>query len=181
MNSCQREVRTTQCCCRLVIVQNDLQQAVRRAMKPTFLAVFPLSLFCFLSLFLFRFCCCFVLSLFRCLFVCSLSLQAHRPVAVVVGHSLIQLNFQEGDRTDTWLGGLFVPSTKKQDLYSVQVSNTSRSFLSHPLSRTNLKKVLSRKTRQVYVIYPFPRQLKLGETLETFSVILLLLLFFCLS
>ena len=35
---------------------------------------------------------------------------------------------------------------------------------------TNLKKVLSRKTRQVYFIYPFPRRLKLGKSLETYYV-----------
>ena len=35
---------------------------------------------------------------------------------------------------------------------------------------TNLKKVLSWKTRQVYFIYPFPRLLKLEESLETCSV-----------
>ena len=35
---------------------------------------------------------------------------------------------------------------------------------------TNLKKVLSRKTRQVYFIYPFPHRLKLGKSLETCSV-----------
>ena len=114
MNSCQIEVRTTQCCCRLVIIENDLQRAIRHAMKPTFLAVFPLSLFCFLSLFLFRSCCCFVSSLFCFLFVCSLSLQARPPVAAVAGHSLVQLNPQEGDRTDTWLGSLFVPSTRNK-------------------------------------------------------------------
>ena len=32
---------------------------------------------------------------------------------------------------------------------------------------TNLKKVLSWKLRQVYFIHPFPRRLKLGESLET--------------
>ena len=32
---------------------------------------------------------------------------------------------------------------------------------------TNLKKVSSRKTRQVYFIYQFPRQLKLEKSLET--------------
>ena len=32
---------------------------------------------------------------------------------------------------------------------------------------TNLKKVLSWKTRQVYFIYPFPHRLKLGKSLET--------------
>ena len=35
---------------------------------------------------------------------------------------------------------------------------------------TNLKKVMSRKTLQVYFIYPFPRRLKLGKSLETCSV-----------
>ena len=35
---------------------------------------------------------------------------------------------------------------------------------------TNLKKVLSWKTRQVYFIYPFPRQLKLGKSLEKHPV-----------
>ena len=35
---------------------------------------------------------------------------------------------------------------------------------------TNLKKVLSWKTRQVYFIYPFPRRLKLGKSLETCCV-----------
>ena len=35
---------------------------------------------------------------------------------------------------------------------------------------TNFKKFLSWKTRQVYLIYPFPRRLKLGESLETCSV-----------
>ena len=34
----------------------------------------------------------------------------------------------------------------------------------------NLKKVLSRKPRQVYFIYPFPRRLKLGKSLETCCV-----------
>ena len=123
VSSCQREVRTSQCCCPLVSVQNDPQQARRRAMKPTFLAVFPLSLFCFLFLFLFRFCCCFVRSLFRFLYVCSLSLLARPLVAGVAGHSLVQWNPQEGDRTDTWLGGLFVPSTKNKicTLYLFQI------------------------------------------------------------
>ena len=32
---------------------------------------------------------------------------------------------------------------------------------------SNLKKVLSWKTRQVYLIYPFPRPLKLEKSLET--------------
>ena len=31
---------------------------------------------------------------------------------------------------------------------------------------TNLKKVLSWKTRQIYFIYPFPRRLKLEKSLE---------------
>ena len=35
---------------------------------------------------------------------------------------------------------------------------------------TNLKKVLSWKTRQVYFIYPFPRRLKLEKSLETCCV-----------
>ena len=35
---------------------------------------------------------------------------------------------------------------------------------------TNLKKVLSWKTRQVYFIYPFPRRLKLERSLETCCV-----------
>ena len=35
---------------------------------------------------------------------------------------------------------------------------------------TNLKKVLSLKTRQVYFIYPFPSRLKLGKSLETSCV-----------
>ena len=35
---------------------------------------------------------------------------------------------------------------------------------------TNLKKVLSWKTRQVDFIYPFPRRLKLGKSLETCCV-----------
>ena len=37
---------------------------------------------------------------------------------------------------------------------------------------TNLKKVLSWKTRQVYFIYPFPGRLKLGKSLETCCVML---------
>ena len=81
---------------------------------------------------------CFVASFFPFffLFACSLSLQARRPVAAVAGHSLVQLNPQEGDRTDTWLGGLFVPSTKNKvcTLYLFN-TNTSRSFLSRPLWR----------------------------------------------
>ena len=32
---------------------------------------------------------------------------------------------------------------------------------------TNLKKVFELKTRQNYFIYPFPRQLKLGKSLQT--------------
>ena len=40
---------------------------------------------------------------------------------------------------------------------------------------TNLKKVLSWKTRQVYFIYPFPRRLKLEKSLETCWVHLFLL------
>ena len=76
-------------------------------------------------------------------FVCSLSLQARPPVAVVVGHSLVQLKPQEGDRTDTWLGGLFVPSTKN-DLYSVHVPNTSQSLMSHPLSRVVKRRSIDR-------------------------------------
>ena len=40
---------------------------------------------------------------------------------------------------------------------------------------TNLKKVLSWKTRRVYFIYPFPRQLKLEKSLETCWVHLFLL------
>ena len=40
---------------------------------------------------------------------------------------------------------------------------------------TNLKKVLSWKTRQVYFIYPFPRRLKLEKSLETCWVHLCLL------
>ena len=35
---------------------------------------------------------------------------------------------------------------------------------------TNLKTVLSWKTRQSYFIYPFPRRLKLEQSLETFFV-----------
>ena len=35
---------------------------------------------------------------------------------------------------------------------------------------TNLKKILSWKTRQVYFIYPFPRRLKLEKSLETCCV-----------
>ena len=35
---------------------------------------------------------------------------------------------------------------------------------------TNLKKVLSLKTRQAYFIYPFPSRLKLGKSLETCCV-----------
>ena len=112
-------------------------------MKPTFfLAVFQFSLFRFLSLFLFRFASAvalfrpFFVFFFFFLFACSLSLQARPPVAAVAGHSLVQLNPQEGDRTDTWLGGLFVPSTKNKvcTLYLFN-TNTSRSFLSRPLSR----------------------------------------------
>ena len=37
-------------------------------------------------------------------------------------------------------------------------------------SSTNLKKVLSWKPRQVYIIYPFPRRLKLGKSLQTCCV-----------
>ena len=37
-------------------------------------------------------------------------------------------------------------------------------------ARSNLKKVLSWKPRQVYFIHPFPRQLKLGKSLETCCV-----------
>ena len=37
-------------------------------------------------------------------------------------------------------------------------------------ARSNLKKVLSWKPRQVYFIHPFPRRLKLGKSLETCCV-----------
>ena len=40
---------------------------------------------------------------------------------------------------------------------------------------TNLKKILSWKTRQVYFIYPFPRRMKLEKSLETCWVHLFLL------
>ena len=80
-------------------------------MKPTFLVSVSVSLLLLLSFVPFSF------------FVCLLSLQAHPPVAAVAGHSLIQLDPQEGDRTDTCLGGLFVPSTRSKicTLYLFQI------------------------------------------------------------
>ena len=54
------------------------------------------------------------------------------------------------------------------------VTSTCLTFRANHAS-TNLKKVLSRKTRQVYFIHPFPRRLKLGKSLETCCVNLFVL------
>ena len=114
---------------------------IRRAMKPTFLAVFPFSVFCFLSLFLFRFGCCFVSSRFRffvCLFAFFTSCCSGPQSPTII---------ESSRRWQDWhlAGRSLCTEYRKQDLYSVLVPNTSRSFLSRPLSRVVKRRSIDRE------------------------------------